>query len=1395
MKNLSLLKSNHQNSISVTGNTILASIGSKSWTSKSLFKTVLVLILFGTSFALVNAQPYIVNSEGLGQYGYVEKDASVTYFRLNSGSHGNIYQLFTRSWISSNILTYGTAVNSCAGSGIYQSTYNYNFGSLSAGNIIYSSVHADYCGGANSYGGNPNQVGFNERSFFVMDLVPKTDALVTNVCYNSASTNVILSFTIANNNVSSQVLNRLWITNDGTAVETTDIKNDAFELYYEAATGSEIFDGNESNITLLGNYNSNSTTDNTYGHDALGISIPQNTTGGLRCYVVLKGTATYLNSSATSKTVRLAIIPDGISITPNRDGSFSKLKMDITRPSSSYFTIVANSVGGTATATATTISVGSSTTINLSGSTGTIQWQQSPDGTNDWATVTGGSGGTTVTYTTPILTTTTYFRAVLTTVCSETNSTTETVTVDPINAVPMYNALQNETNPSTSIDLTWTKNAEGHNVMVVRKKIYQSWTEPTQGTAYTAGNSIGDGVVVYNSNGTSYTNTGLASSTDYEYKFYSVNNNYYSVGVTQNIYTAFAAGDGTIGSPFQVANADGLYCARHYTNTTMYGGNFIQTTDIDLSGVYAEGEGWLPIDDLQGSYNGQGHTISNLTINRPTGLYPQVGLFASVSTGVISNLGLTDVNIIGYYDVGSFAAKIRIGVELSSTVQMDKCYATGSVSVGAGGMGHYVGGLVGQLAAPISQCYSTCAVNNAYPNTHQYVGGLVGNANGGSLESFTNITNCYATGAVTAGNTITWAEIGGLVGGAVNNVNFQNCFASGLVTCSNENTWKDGLVGRCWGNAKSTGSFYDYQTTGQSPTSSWYPGETGKTTAEMKTAGTFLAANWDFSSTGAWGMNGTTNSGYPYLRFQGAASNHIWLGTSTTAWATAGNWSENAAPASDKVVIIPDVTNNPIISTAAEVTNLTIETGGVLTVEHPGSLTVSGTLSNVDGATGLIVKSDASGTGSLKHNTSDVNATFQRYMNNWTNADNGWHFISSPVGVQAIDPNFVTDPIENYDFYCWYEPSNLWVNYKNTTVAPTWATANGSETAFVVGKGYMAAYSAAETKLFSGALNVANVPVSGLTITGTTQANRSWHLLGNPFACAITWDATAAWATTNIAGVANIWNEAAQSYTPITSVPPMVIPATNGFMVQASGGTGSLTIPASKRDHSAQSFYKTSTTIPQITLIAKTADGTSEQISKVMVYADATEGFDLMYDGEFLAGFAPLFYSKLGDINLSVNCLPSLPSESMIPFGFVKNDATNFSIELKESMEGYEVFLKDLKTNTDQNLTENPVYTFTSEAGDDANRFLLHFLSTVGTTEPSSPEALQIYSNAGNIYVSGATGKADVYVMNMLGQTMIQSSVNGDGLKVINAENLPAGVYIVSVVNNLQTLSGKVIIK
>ena len=90
---------------------------------------------------------------------------------------------------------------------------------------------------------------------------------------------------------------------------------------------------------------------------------------------------------------------------------------------------------------------------------------------------------------------------------------------------------------ASQIDLAWSKDAQGHNVMIVRKRSSDSWTEPTQGTAYAVGNAIGSGTVVYNGSGTAYTNTGLSAGTTYDYKFYSENYSYYSAGATDSATT------------------------------------------------------------------------------------------------------------------------------------------------------------------------------------------------------------------------------------------------------------------------------------------------------------------------------------------------------------------------------------------------------------------------------------------------------------------------------------------------------------------------------------------------------------------------------------------------------------------------------------------------------------------------------------------------------------------------------------------------------------------------------------------------------------------------------------------------------------------------------------------
>ncbi|MBI5219554.1 MAG: gliding motility-associated C-terminal domain-containing protein [Bacteroidia bacterium] len=115
------------------------------------------------------------------------------------------------------------------------------------------------------------------------------------------------------------------------------------------------------------------------------------------------------------------------------------------------------SVAGTAS-TPPPICAGSAATISLTGYTGSIQWQQSPNGTSGWANVTGGSGSTSASYTTAALTTTTYYRAVITSGagCTSANSTTVSVTVTPQSVGGTATATNNTLcyNTSTTLSLT-----------------------------------------------------------------------------------------------------------------------------------------------------------------------------------------------------------------------------------------------------------------------------------------------------------------------------------------------------------------------------------------------------------------------------------------------------------------------------------------------------------------------------------------------------------------------------------------------------------------------------------------------------------------------------------------------------------------------------------------------------------------------------------------------------------------------------------------------------------------------------------------------------------------------------------------------------------------------------
>ena len=472
--------------------------------------------------------------------------------------------------------------------------------------------------------------------------------------------------------------------------------------------------------------------------------------------------------------------------------------------------------------------------------------------------------------------------------------------------------------------------------------------------------------------------------------------------------------------------------------------------------------------------------------------------------------------------------------------------------------------------------------------------------------------------------------------------------------------------------------------------------------------------------------------------------------------------------------------------------NLTITGSNIFIIPSLKQMSVSGTLTNSAGTSGLVINSDATGTGSLIFNTSGVNGTMQRFISHWTDDNHGWHFLSSPVTGQAIQPNFVPSPPDNLeDFYAWDEVNGWWFNSKD----PGLGWVSTFDAGFVPGKGYLVAYQTDVTKTFAGTLNVADVPKTGLTFTNPgnytgTGIDPGWNLMGNPFTSAITWN-SAGWSLSNIAAIAKVWSESNASYTDLNILTGGIIPPTQGFMVNVTSGSGSLTIPAAARTHNTQNWYK-STGVPVITLVAHNLDAQTAQESVVMFDAQATPGYDPAYDSRFFPGYAPQFYSVDGTDKLSTNVQAGLDSQTTIPFTFIKTAGTSFSIEATRIDNiPAQVYLTDLKLNQTRNLGDNPVYTFTASAGDDPARFLLSF-SHVGIGE-KTPGNNGIYSYESNLYVVNP-GRARLEVYNLTGQMLLIREINSPVLYKTTLD-VPTGYYMVRLTTGLKVVVTKVFIQ
>ncbi len=328
----------------------------------------------------------------------------------------------------------------------------------------------------------------------------------------------------------------------------------------------------------------------------------------------------------------------------------------------------------------------------------------------------------------------------------------------------------------------------------------------------------------------------------------------------------YGGGTGEANDPYQIATAADLIALGETPGD--YAKHFILTADIDLDPnlpgrkVFDRAVIAPPTDQegmqsfshgtpFTGSFDGQGHTISRLTISgrRFVGLFGQFGQ-RDARTCKIENLGLVDVNIDGSDGYPYSHRGALVGCNYGAVTQ---CYSTGTVS----GTEWDIGGLVGENNGTVSQCYSTAAVSS-----DGGVGGLVGYNVG-------TVTECYSTGTVTGW----WGEVGGLVGS--NNGIVDQCYSTGSVI-SAHGEYAGGLVG--FGSSlKVTGSFWNVYTSGVF----WSVGGTGRTTPQMQTSGAFRNAGWDFvgetknGTEDIWWIN--EGQDYPRLVWQRALFPEAWF--------------------------------------------------------------------------------------------------------------------------------------------------------------------------------------------------------------------------------------------------------------------------------------------------------------------------------------------------------------------------------------------------------------------------------------------------------------------------------------------------------------------------------------
>ena len=501
-------------------------------------------------------------------------------------------------------------------------------------------------------------------------------------------------------------------------------------------------------------------------------------------------------------------------------------------------------------------------------------------------------------------------------------------------------------------------------------------------------------------------------------------------------------------------------------------------------------------------------------------------------------------------------------------------------------------------------------------------------------------------------------------------------------------------------------------------------------------------------------------------------------------------------------------------STAAVANNLTIESGGSLTVAKNSDLTLSGNFTN-NGT--MTLNSDSDEFSSIivgGSSTGDI--VYNRYVN--TVGTGEWDLIGSPVDGLSIN-DFVTTNSSvlatNGSAYAVGYHDNTddsWTNYTTSTV--------GGAGNFDTSRGYQMATSSGATMAFTGSIATTDQTQSIINNNGNGNGGRRWNLVANPYPSYLNAN-TNAHASNNFLSVnASVidsnflsiygWDADGSGYTIYNNTSPAtyIAPGQAFFVAAASSSAADLTFTEAMQTTTGGDDFISlglANTSSEFSLYLHEGQ---DKVATTRFYFDygLGLGLDPGYDaGAYNSSMA--LSSRLAEddqgINMGINAM-NIDSfeQTTIPLVINREAGTTFRISMEDSTipENVDVLLLDTQTQISTNLRDQDFILSPQSDVSGMGRFYLKMGSNSLGSNDIEESYISIYkpSDRDCIVMEGLSNvqSGHVTLYNIMGQEVLDQNLTpNQSTQNIPTTGLESGIYIIKLKADNLILTKKLIIK